>query len=517
MAGYPELMNLGAAPADWQAAPLPMPARPLTLADLTGNSPSPIDVEAQLAAQNARAGMPTDAYFSQADYEGAAPSPRVFAAAPSAVPVETPRAAMRTQQRAVAGASPPSRGGLRSLLAKEAKAREQEALAAQHRLAETAEDFAKKSDALVGVQQEGINAQARAADTTAQAIEATRKAATDARMMDEGERLLEQDAVEARRQKIAQGYDKLSQEKPPQRTFGSRIMSALSMLIAGIADANTNAGGGQGQAVANAQRMMNDTIERSTNAYLREIETKKEKLTAEERGLKDFMAQVGNDRAARQYAIAQQWEDYGHLAQQIEANTTSEMKRNAAKELGAYAQQQTAAARLAGDSALAADTQERVRSLRDLSLNLQLKQAMGAGKPKDKPAAYGLRQLAEGTSGDATKAQEVSSGFSGVRTTIAQLKQMAAKGPTLSPDERATARRRLASLKSQFNGVFGDGTAPNEAQLEQLDDMFANPTEVNMGNASKQFETFDQDAKDLANAKMRPYGYALDDIDVRPE
>ena len=37
---------------------------------------------------------------------------------------------------------------------------------------------------------------------------------------------------------------------------------------------------------------------------------------------------------------------------------------------------------------------------------------------------------------------------------------MAKKGATLSPDQRAAARRRIGSLKSQFNGVFGDGTAP---------------------------------------------------------
>jgi hypothetical protein len=408
-------------------------------------------------------------------------------------------------------------GGFKSILAKEAKAREAEAMAAQERLSQSADEFAQKSDALVGVQQKGLEAQARAADTTAQAIEKTRQSAADAAMMDEGERLLEQDAIEARRAQIAQGYDKLSQSKPPERTSSARLLGAFSMILAGFADAQTNAGGGQGRAVENARAIANDQIQRQTDAYLQDIANKKEDLSAEERGLKDFMAQVGNDRAARQYAIAQQWEDYGHLASQIEANTTSELKRNAATQIAAEAQTQSASARLAGDSELAKDTQERVRSLRDLSLNLTIKQSMGTGKPKDKPAAYGLRQLAEGTTGDATKAQEVAAGFSGVRTTIAQLKQMAAKGPTLSPDERATAKRRLASLKSQFNGVFGDGTAPNEAQLEQLDNMFANPTEVNMGNAAKQFETFDRDASDLANAKMRPYGFALDDIDVRGE
>ena len=511
---YAGLMQIGAAPADWQAQvapPMGPPGPPLTLADLGDQyAPAPIDTwgaRDQLAA----AGLSPEPMRHGV-------SPRDVVRMPSVAP---PMAQLRSQP-----APEPTRrqapgeggGGMRGLLGKETARREAEAMSAHDRLAASADEFAQKSNDLVSVQQAGMEAQARAADTTAQALAATRESADKARMLDEGERLLEQDAIEARRQKIADGYDRLSEERVvDRRTPTQRAMSTLGVALSGLGDAMMAGAGRQGTSMQNTLRMIDQNIERDTDSQLRAIAAKREGLTAADQRLKDFTAQVGNDRAARQYAVAQQWEDYGHLAAQVEANTTSELKRNAATELGAFAKQQNAAARMAGDQALAEDTTQRVRDMRDLALNMQIKQAMGTGKPKDKPAAYGLRQLSEGTAGDATKAQEVSSGFSGVRTTIAQLKQMAAKGPTLSIDERATAKRRLASLKSQFNGVFGDGTAPNEAQLEELGDMFTNPTEMNMGSASKQFATFDSDATELANAKMRPYGYALDDLDVRPE
>lgn len=133
--------------------------------------------------------------------------------------------------------------------------------------------------------------------------------------------------------------------------------------------------------------------------------------------------------------------------------------------------------------------------------------------------AYGLQTLPGATPSEkgTQETQKLVSAAEGIRATIAQLRGMAAKGATLSPTERATARRRLQSIKSQFNGVFGDGTAPNEAQLQAMDEIFSNPTEVNMADVAKTLEVFDRDAVEMTNAKIRTYGYRLDDLNVRPE
>lgn len=415
-------------------------------------------------------------------------------------------------------AATPAAPSWRKLVADEQKKREAVRDAAAEQVGQSTARFQEASDKLVGVQQAGLEAEARAADTVAGAYQGAQQRVNELANVDAQRRQAEDAARASKEQEIGLGYKALEDATiEDRRTPADRALSIFSVALAGIGDALMAYSGQKGNSQAQAMQTVQTMLEQDADRQLEQLSRKREGLSSKDVALQRFVNQVGDDRAARDLLVKKQWDDLAHLSDQVAARTQNELKRNAAVELGAHAKQQSAAAELAGMTGALEKAATRAQQLGDLGFELSLKQTLGTGKPKQGPAAYGLRKLADGTPEDAKKAQEIASGFAGINTTISQLKAMAAKGATLSPDERATARRRLQSLKSQFNGTFGDGTAPNEAQLEALDEMFLNPTEVNLGNARKQFEVFEQDAASTADAKMRPYGYATERGDVRPE
>lgn len=413
------------------------------------------------------------------------------------------------------------RGGIgnwRDIFKREMDSRTAQRDAAAQELGSANERFQKANDELVGVQQAGLEAEARGADTLANAHAATQQRVDQLTALDMQKRQAEDGARAQKDQEISAGWEEYSRATiEDRRTPGERTVATFGVALAGIADALLAYTGQEARFQKQTMDGIKQQIEADAQKQIEALGRKREGLTAREVALQRFVNQVGDDRAARDLLVRKQWEDMAHLADQVAARTQNELKKNAATELGAQARQQAAAADVAGRSAAAETAASRVQQLGDLGFELSLKGAMGQGKPKNTPAAYGLRQLAEGTPEDAKKAQEVASGSAGILDNIAQLKAMAAKGATLSKTERNIARRRVLSLKSQFNGVFGDGTAPNEAQLEALDEAFANPTEANLSNVQREYDVLEQDARSQTNAKMRPYGWALDSVDVRPE
>lgn len=452
--------------------------------------------------------------------------PGAAQAAPEAAPAmaagqPAPPQAIRPQLRP--GPQPNPRGGaaggFRSILAKEQKQREGELANANTQLDSALQSYDAANKALVDTQAKGLEAEARGAQAQADAVEATREQVAKAQMLDEGERLLEQDAIDARQKEISSGYERVAEKTVrDRRTPGQKTMALVGVALAGIGDAMMALGGNnQGNNADAALDIVNTYVQRDADEQLRMIAEEKGALGAKERELKDFMVNVRDARAQRQYAIALKWDELGHVAQQVAANTQSELKRNAAQELVAMSAQQSEAAKVQGAQAVAQDAAERARAARDLGFELSLKQSLGGGKGKPAPAAYGLRRIAEGTDQDAKKAQEIASKTGGILASLSQLREMASRGATLSPTERQTAARRLASVTAQFNGVFGDGTAPNEAQLEQMKDVFLNPTEVNLPDVVRFYDNFLSDGETLANTQMRPYGFVLDNVDVRPE
>lgn len=409
-------------------------------------------------------------------------------------------------------------GGFRGLLGKEEARRQAELDSASQGFTAANEKLGKASEALVGIQQAGLDAQARGTDAIVAARGAAQAQADKLTAEDQLARQAEAEAIDAEQKKIAAGYKQYADATiEDRRTPGQKMTAIFSVAFAGIGDALMALGGGQGNAQAQTMQLIQQQIERDADQQLEQLGRKREGLSQSERALQQFVATVGDKRAARQMLVQKTWEDLGHMAETLALKTQSELHRNTATELKAVADQQAAAANAAGMADAVTKAQERVQSLRDLGFELSLKQSLGTGKPKNAPAAYGLRQLAEGTPEDAKKAQEIAAGSAGIMDTIGQLKAMAAKGASLNPTERRIASRRVMSLGSQYNGVFGDGTAPNEAQLEALSDAFANPKEVNLSDVMREYETLEQDARSVTNAKMRPYGWALDSVDVRPE
>lgn len=332
-----------------------------------------------------------------------------------------------------------------------------------------------------------------------------------------------------------------------RRSTGQRVLGAIAIALGGMQDQNNLVAGlKQGLNVQThnadqAMAMINESIERDLAIQRANLDNKRNSAAAKysELGIardtiKDVDAQETMAKAALmdKYALgldAIKAQGMGETATTT-AQLAAEQLRGNARAMRAQTLEQTAAKDEDRQWALQVQReQERkaaARGPKQMSpkelADLEGKLLDNASKRREleggAQGVYGLRPIAGKPDEGATKeAQKILSGTEGVRETINQLRQMAKNGATLSPTERATARRRLGSLKSQFNGVFGDGTAPNEAQLKDLDNYFVNPTEVNMADAEQVFATFDEDAKAMAKAKVRGFGYALDMPDVRAE
>lgn len=513
-----ELRGIGA-PMEMAGYPLVSETPPTIDLAAIGSGMSPAEkyeaeriaeVERRLGLQNQQSGLVTLG-------QGYDPGPR-----PSIVsPPEQSESQSFSAMPARPAPAPARRGvgGFRGVLGKEEKRRQGELADAQSQLDKALAGYDEATSRVVDVQQRGLEAEARGAQAQADAIEATRRQVADQQMLDDGERLIEQDAIEARQAEIAQGYERLQKEMGQvgdRRTMGERTMATVAVALGALGDAlGAFSGRENPRSAERIQQLIQQQVDRDVTQQLRVLETKRDGLSRQERALKDFLGTVGDARAQRRFLMAQKWEELGMVSQQIAQSTTSNVKRNAAEQLSAMASEQSEAAKVQGAQAVAEDAAQRVRAVRDLGFELQLKQSLGGGK-NGGPAAHGLRQIAEGTPEDAKKAQEIASSTAGILGTLRQLRDMASRGTTLSPTERQTAARRLASVSAQFNGVFGDGTAPNEAQIEQMKDVFLNPTNVNLAEAKSFYDQFLADGEALANAQMRPYGFALDSIDTQP-
>lgn len=335
-----------------------------------------------------------------------------------------------------------------------------------------------------------------------------------------------------------------------KRSTGQRVMGALAIALGGLSDQGNLAAGlniGQNVQTHNADRaisMVNDSIERDLAIQRANLENKRASAAAKysELGIardaiKDVNAQESLAKAALmdKYALsldAIKQQGMGEQATTTAALAAEQLRGNAAQLRAQTFEQQAAkdedrlwALQVQREQEKKAAAAARANANRPMSpkelADLEGKLLENEGKRRELEGGgnvYGLRPISGKPSDSATtEAQKIVAGTEGVRATLGQLKQMAAAGMTLSPTERAIARRRLASLKSQFNGTFGDGTAPNEAQLQELDTLFVNPTEANLADAERVFDVFDQDAQEMARAKVRGYGFAYETPDVRPE
>ncbi len=327
-------------------------------------------------------------------------------------------------------------------------------------------------------------------------------------------------------QAAAEKSDKLRSDYTNARVrdmpTSTRVASAFGLAFSGIADSLNQAVGNRTDFLQSTFAIVNQNIDRDVQEQLEQIERQGGAADEAERSLVRLRQGTRDDRAFRSQARSAIYEQFAHRLDQQAANATSETARVTAAAGATEFKLQAEKERQAGAQANLSDAQKRLRDLGDTRFMAELGFAMpkqGPKAAKPTPQATGLLQVnPDATGEDRSKAQAIHSGAAGIMSNIDSLIEMAKRGMTLSPDQRQIARRRVGALKSQFNGVFGDGTAPNEAQLEALDDMFSNPVEANLGNAQQQFEVFKQDAINQTNAKMQPYGYAIGGgVDFEPE
>lgn len=413
-------------------------------------------------------------------------------------------------------------GGFRGLLKGELANR----MAERDQTAQAYQDAAGKAEtanaALVTAQQAGLGIEAQGLDQVAAAQDQTRQTVDAMRQNDLRKRAQEDEAAAQQQQIIDAGWKAYNDATiEDRRTPGERTMALAGIALSGLADAIMMSQGQRGQFQQQAIGLVHAQIERDADRQLEKLSRDRERLTQKERALQRFQAQVGDDRAFRDFLIQKQWEDVGHVADQITTRTQSEQKRNAALELKAAADAQAAQANADGMAKALTTAQDRVREAQDLGFNLSLKQALSAGqKPANQRSGYGLRVIDPNrppTDAEVTKAQEIASGAAGIMDTIAQLEAMAERGSSLSPTERDIAARRVGQLSSQFNGVFGDGTAPNAEQLAMFQKFFKNPKEMSINDIKREYRALANDARSQTNAKMRFYNMTLDTVDVRAE
>jgi hypothetical protein len=432
-----------------------------------------------------------------------------------------PQKRQRAPQGGAAPAGGGAAGGFRGLLNKELQKRiaERDQVAAQ--FGEASKQYKDASDAVIALQQQAAESEAAGLSQVADEQARTQENVNRMRALDAEKRVQEDEAARLQQEQIDAGWKQYRDATiEDTRSPTEQTMAVFGVAMAGVADAILMSQGKSGNFQEGAIGQVDANIKRMVDRQIEKLDRKRENLTQSERALVTFREQVGSDRAFRSFLEQKQWEDLAHIAEQVETRTKNELKHNAAAQLKAGATQAAALANQQGMSAALADAQGRVRDVQDLGFNLQLKQAMGAGQKKPGRSGYGLRVIDPNRppeDAEIAKAQEIASGSAGIRDTIDQLEAMAAKGSTLSPTERNIALRRVASLTAQFNGVFGDGTAPNETQMEMYKEIFTNPTEFTITDVKREFQALREDAKSQTNSKIRFYNMALDDVDVRPE
>jgi hypothetical protein len=455
----------------------------------------------------------------------------------TAKPLVQPQEDFEQQVRADLAAAPPQKrqrapqaapgqaaggaGGFRKLLNTELQKRMAERDAAAANFGTASQQYKQASDEVIALQQQATEMEAaglsQVADEQARAPENVNRM----RALDAEKRVQEDEAARLQQEQIDAGWKQYRDATiEDTRSPTEQTMAVFGVAMAGVADAILMSQGRQGNFQEGAIGQVDANIKRMVDRQLEKLDRQRENLTQSERALVNFREQVGSERAFRSFMEQKQWEDLAHIAEQVETRTKNELKHNAAAQLKASALERAAAANQQGMAAALADAQGRVREVQDLGFTMQLKQAMGAGQKKPGRSGYGLRVIDPSRppeDAEISKAQEIASGSAGIRDTIDQLEAMAAKGSTLSPTERNIALRRVASLTAQFNGVFGDGTAPNETQMEMYKEIFTNPTEFTVTDVKREFQALREDAKSQTNSKIRFYNMALDDVDVRPE
>lgn len=386
---------------------------------------------------------------------------------------------------------------------------------------QAAQAYGDSAEKLKGLQndafdfeQQKLNAEAGFAEQRAQQLDGLAKEQERWAGAEQQARAREDEAVKARTAKVEQRRQDWANAQIKKPSMGAQAASAIAVALSGIGDALMVGAGRQGNSQAQTMQLVQAAVDRDVNAQLERLDRTRQALTDEDRAIQDMRASFGNDRAFRQYLRGAMQEQYATRIDALAAKSGSETAKITADAASTMFRTQAQADLTAALAAGENEARQRLRDAAEQRFGLEVSAAMpkgGAAAKKATPGVVGLVPLVEDVpAADRGKAQEIATGTAGIRSTIEQLEAMAKKGATLSPTERGIARRRITSLKSQFNGVFGDGTAPNEAQLEELDGLFANPTEIGISDKVRQFEVLRQDAERLTNDKLRQYSFALD-------
>jgi len=410
---------------------------------------------------------------------------------------------------------------------------------------------------------EAAQAQADALDQIAQkkqaAATAERAAEDEARARREQHRA----AMDATNREVAEIQKKIEGTQiGDRRTTAQRVGAALALAMSGIGDAIARSGGNQSNGLATTMQVINDGIDRDMEEQKLALANQRGLLTAKQQQIQGIRDMARDDREAdllerdaRLRAHQQELEAIrdASMSKETTANAaaavaaidqerarnrqnfeTERLDKNQTRadqaNVSLYQQEQARRAAAArrdpqiaelmakeADGTISnsemAELSKRRREMAEAEIARQ--KAAGGGEGA-LPEAGGLKRTGQVTEDDVKEAKKIVSTAGNFMTTVQALKEASKRGFTLSPTERAKSQELIMRLRSQWNLVLGDKSAPNEGQIKQLEQAFTNPSEANIKDTYDYYDSLEKDVVKSVNASLKPYNHQLDTLDERP-
>lgn len=286
-------------------------------------------------------------------------------------------------------------------------------------------------------------------------------------------------------------------EIDPGRLMGSTSNKLIAILASAIGGVGAGLSGGPNYALQSIQNAIQDDI----NAQRERFASAKE-AAASKRTEYNLLRQQGHDdlEATR---LMQHTKLQGLLGKIDEVRARGQGAEKSAEldVLGeqlrteqAKIQQQLVQDRIAQKAAL----QGRVDQNRAANIKMQATAA-------PRRIAGNLEFDPNASNADIKEAKAIAAGSASLRKNAARLRDMAKKGFSWSKSERAIAAQRLEMLIPQLSQMSGSG-APQKEEAERMIKALKNPTQFNVADVERTWNTLVSDIESDINAKLEPYG-----------
>lgn len=295
--------------------------------------------------------------------------------------------------------------------------------------------------------------------------------------------------VEAANQAMADVPEKV------QVSRRTKVLGSLAAMFGSLTQIKTAFATGVNIGNAGAD-VMNRAIQREVDDYERMVAQRKEGQKAAQNEYSVALQQVGDAEQAKQLALVNIREKYAQQIDEATQDLRYDEQKKAFRDAANVLREQNAAEVVQMQQGIIAAAQQEAA-------------ARARARAKAMPSAGGLVQMdPDATDQDRKKAQEIASKLSPAISFGTKLQDMARKGATISPTERAIAARRIEAMVPLLSNAFGSG-APQDAEAKRLLAVLKNPAELNIADVARSYSTLVGDLVDVGNAQMAPYNYQM--------